>query len=389
MEAYIIQGYRSAVGKAKKGGFKNYRSDDLAVQVIQHLMKAVPQVDPKQVDDVIVGCANPEGEQGLQVGRLISARALGKEVAGITINRYCASGLEAIAQAVGKIKAGFGHIYVAGGVESMSMIPMTGYKLAPSYEANIENINYHVSMGHTAEAVAEKYGISRESADQFSFESHKKAAAAIDSGAFKDQILPVTVEEVFVADGKRKTKSHTVDTDEGVRRDTTVEGLSKLRAVFKNGGVVTAGNASQTSDGAAFTLVVSEAMVKELKLEPIARLAACAVGGVDPLYMGIGPCVAIPKALKQAGLQLNAIEQTELNEAFAVQALAVIQEAGLNPETVNVNGGAIALGHPLGCTGAKLSIQLLNEMKKREQRYGMVTACVGGGQGIAGIFERL
>jgi acetyl-CoA acyltransferase len=389
MEAYIIQGYRSAVGKAKKGGFKNYRSDDLAVQVIQHLMKAVPQVDPKQVDDVIVGCANPEGEQGLQVGRLISARALDKEVAGITINRYCASGLEAIAQAVGKIKAGFGHIYVAGGVESMSMLPMTGYKLAPSYEANMENINYHVSMGHTAEAVAEKYGISREAADQFSFESHKKAAAAIDSGAFKDQILPVTVEEVFVADGKRKIKSHTVDTDEGVRRDTTVEGLSKLRAVFKNGGVVTAGNASQTSDGAAFTLVVSEAMVKELKLEPIARLAACAVGGVDPLYMGIGPCVAIPKALKQAGLQLNAIEQTELNEAFAVQALAVIQEAGLNPETVNVNGGAIALGHPLGCTGAKLSIQLLNEMKKREQRYGMVTACVGGGQGIAGIFERL
>ncbi|MCH1431885.1 MAG: thiolase family protein [Flavobacteriaceae bacterium] len=389
MEAYIIQGYRSAVGKAKKGGFKNYRSDDLAVQVIQHLMQAVPQVDPIQVDDVIVGCANPEGEQGLQVGRLISARALGKEVAGITINRYCASGLEAIAQAVGKVKAGFGHIYVAGGVESMSMLPMTGYKLAPSYEANMENINYHVSMGHTAEAVAEKYGISREAADQFSFESHKKAAAAIDSGAFKDQILPVTVEEVFVADGKRKTKSHTVDTDEGVRRDTTVEGLSKLRAVFKNGGVVTAGNASQTSDGAAFTLVVSEAMVKELKLEPIARLAACAVGGVDPLYMGIGPCVAIPKALKQAGLQLNAIEQTELNEAFAVQALAVIQEAGLNPETVNVNGGAIALGHPLGCTGAKLSIQLLNEMKKREQRYGMVTACVGGGQGIAGIFERL
>jgi acetyl-CoA acyltransferase len=389
MEAYIIQGYRSAVGKAKKGGFKNYRSDDLAVQVIQHLMQAVPQVDPKQVDDVIVGCANPEGEQGLQVGRLISARALGKEVAGITINRYCASGLEAIAQAVGKIKAGFGHIYVAGGVESMSMIPMTGYKLAPSYEANMENINYHVSMGHTAEAVAEKYGISREAADQFSFESHQKAAAAIDSGAFKDQILPVTVEEVFVSDGKRKTKSHTVDTDEGVRRDTTVEGLSKLRAVFKNGGVVTAGNASQTSDGAAFTLVVSEAMVKELKLEPIARLAACAVGGVDPLYMGIGPCVAIPKALKQAGLQLNAIEQTELNEAFAVQALAVIQEAGLNPETVNVNGGAIALGHPLGCTGAKLSIQLLNEMKKRNQRYGMVTACVGGGQGIAGIFERL
>lgn len=389
MEAYIIQGYRSAVGKAKKGGFKNYRSDDLAVQVIQHLMKAVPQIDPKQVDDVIVGCANPEGEQGLQVGRLISARALGKEVAGITINRYCASGLEAIAQAVGKIKAGFGHIYVAGGVESMSMLPMTGYKLAPSYKANLENINYHVSMGHTAEAVAGKYGIGREAADQFSFESHKKAAEAIDSGAFKEQIVPVSVEEVFVVDGKRKTKTHKVATDEGVRRDTTVEGLSKLRAVFKKGGVVTAGNASQTSDGAAFTLVVSEALVKELKLEPIARLAACAVGGVDPLYMGIGPCVAIPKALKQAGLKLNDIEQTELNEAFAVQALAVIQETGLNPETVNVNGGAIALGHPLGCTGAKLSIQLLNEMKKRNQHYGMVTACVGGGQGIAGIFERL
>lgn len=389
MEAYIIKGYRSAVGKAKKGGFKNYRSDDLAVQVIKHMMSTVPEIDPRQVDDVIVGCANPEGEQGLQVGRLISARALGKEVAGITINRYCASGLEAISQAVGKIRAGFGHIYVAGGVESMSMIPMTGYKLAPSYEANLDNINYHVSMGHTAEAVAKKYNISREVADEFSFQSHKKAAAAIDSGSFDDQIVPITVEEIFVKDGERKTRSHTVAMDEGVRRDTTAAGLSKLRAVFKKGGVVTAGNASQTSDGAAFTLVVSEALVKELNLEPIARLAACAVGGVDPLYMGIGPCVAIPKALKQANLKLKDIEQTELNEAFAVQALAVIQEAGLNPETVNVNGGAIALGHPLGCTGAKLSIQLLEEMKKRNQRYGMVTACVGGGQGIAGIIERL
>ena len=389
MEAYIIKGYRSAVGKAKKGGFKNYRSDDLAVQVIKHMMSTVPEIDPRQVDDVIVGCANPEGEQGLQVGRLISARALGKEVAGITINRYCASGLEAISQAVGKIRAGFGHIYVAGGVESMSMIPMTGYKLAPSYEANLDNINYHVSMGHTAEAVAKKYNISREAADEFSFQSHKKAAAAIDSGSFDDQIVPVTVEEVFVKNGERMTHSHTVAMDEGVRRDTTTAGLSKLRAVFKKGGVVTAGNASQTSDGAAFTLVVSEALVKELNLEPIARLAACAVGGVDPLYMGIGPCVAIPKALKQADLKLKDIEQTELNEAFAVQALAVIQEAGLNPETVNVNGGAIALGHPLGCTGAKLSIQLIEEMKKQNQRYGMVTACVGGGQGIAGIIERL
>ncbi len=389
MEAYIIKGYRTAVGKAKKGGFRNYRSDDLAVHVIKYLMKNVPEINSDQVDDVIVGCANPEGEQGLQIGRLISARALGNQVAGITINRYCASGLEAIAQAVSKIKAGFGNIYIAGGTESMSAIPMTGYKLAPSYQANIENINYHVSMGHTAEAVAKKFNISRDAADEFSFNSHLKAASAIDSGAFKEQIVPISIEEVYVENDKRKTKTHVVDIDEGVRRDTSVEGLSKLRAVFKKGGVVTAGNASQTSDGAAFTLIVSESIVKELNLEPIARLVSCAVGGVDPLYMGIGPCVAIPKALKQAGLDLSDIEQTELNEAFAAQALAVIQEAKLDPETVNINGGAIALGHPLGCTGAKLSIQLIEEMKKRKQRYGMVTACVGGGQGIAGIFERL
>jgi acetyl-CoA acyltransferase len=389
MEAYIVKGYRSAIGKAKKGGFKNYRSDDLAVDVIKHLMQAVPEIDPKTVDDVIVGCANPEGEQGLQIGRLISARALGKEVPGVTINRYCASGLESISQAVAKIKAGFGEIYIAGGIESMSMIPMTGYKLAPSYKANIENINYHVSMGHTAEAVSDKYGITREAADQFAYDSHKKAAAAIDAGKFDEQIVAVEVEDVFVKDGKKVTSRHTVSMDEGVRRDTTLKGLAKLRPVFKKRGVVTAGNASQTSDGAAFTLVVSEAVVKALNLEPVARLAACAVGGVEPLYMGIGPCVAIPKALKQADLKLSDIEQTELNEAFAAQALAVIQEAGLNPETVNVNGGALALGHPLGCTGAKLSIQLLEEMKLRKQRYGMVTACVGGGQGIAGIFERL
>ena len=389
MEAYIIKGYRTAVGKAKKGGFRNYRSDDLAVHVIKHLMKNVPEINSDQVDDVIVGCANPEGEQGLQIGRLISARALGNQVAGITINRYCASGLEAIAQAVSKIKAGFGNIYIAGGTESMSAIPMTGYKLAPSYQANIENINYHVSMGHTAEAVAKKFNISRDAADEFSFNSHLKASSAIDAGAFKEQIVPISIEEVYVENDKRKTKTHVVDTDEGVRRDTSVEGLSKLRAVFKKGGVVTAGNASQTSDGAAFTLIVSESIVKELKLEPIARLVSCAVGGVDPLYMGIGPCVAIPKALKQAGLDLSEIEQTELNEAFAAQALAVIQEAKLDPETVNINGGAIALGHPLGCTGAKLSSQLIEEMKKKKQRYGMVTACVGGGQGIAGIFECL
>ena len=389
MEAYIVEGYRTAVAKAKKGGFKNYRSDDMAVDVLKHLVSQVPALDPTTIDDVIVGCANPEGEQGLQVGRLISARALGIEVPGITINRYCASGLEAIAMAVSKIKAGMGQIYMAGGTESMSLIPMTGYKLSPSYKANQDNLNYHVSMGATAEAVAEKFNISRESADSFSLDSHKKAANAIDQGYFEDEIVPITVEDVYVKDGKKVTSSHIVSVDEGVRRDTTFEGLSKLRAVFKKGGIITAGNSSQTSDGAAFTLVMSEEKVKELGLEPQARMAACSVGGVDPLHMGIGPCEAIPKALRQAGLKLADIELTELNEAFAAQALAVIQEAGLNPETVNVNGGAVALGHPLGCTGAKLTIQLLNEMKRRDQKYGMVTACVGGGQGIAGIFERL
>ena len=389
MEAYIVEGYRTAVAKAKKGGFKNYRSDDMAVDVLKHLVGQVPALDPNTIDDVIVGCANPEGEQGLQVGRLISARALGIEVPGITINRYCASGLEAIAMAVSKIKAGMGQIYMAGGTESMSLIPMTGYKLSPSYKANLENLNYHVSMGATAEAVAEKFNISRESADTFSLDSHKKAANAIDQGYFEDEIVPIKVEDVYVKDGKKVASSHIVSVDEGVRIDTTFEGLSKLRAVFKKGGIITAGNSSQISDGAAFTLVMSEEKVKELGLEPQARMAACSVGGVDPLYMGIGPCEAIPKALRQAGLKLADIEQTELNEAFAAQALAVIQEAGLNPETVNVNGGAVALGHPLGCTGAKLTIQLLNEMKRRDQKYGMVTACVGGGQGIAGIFERL
>ena len=389
MEAYIVKGYRTAVAKAKKGGFKNYRSDDMAVEVLKHLVGQVPGLDPTTVDDVIVGCANPEGEQGLQVGRLISARALGIEVPGITINRYCASGLEAIAMAVAKIKSGMGQIYIAGGTESMSLIPMTGYKLSPSYKANMENINYHVSMGATAEAVAEKFNISREAADTFSFKSHQKAANAIDQGYFEDEIVPITVEDVYVKDGKKVSNSHTVSVDEGVRRDTTIEGLSKLRSVFKQGGIITAGNASQTSDGAAFTLVMSEEKVKELGLEPQARMAACSVGGVHPLYMGIGPCEAIPKALQQVGLQLSDIEQIELNEAFAAQALAVIQEAGLDPDTVNVNGGAIAMGHPLGCTGAKLTIQLLNEMQRRNQKYGMVTACVGGGQGIAGIFERL
>jgi acetyl-CoA acyltransferase len=389
MEAYIIKGYRSAIGKAGRGGFANYRSDDLAVDIIKRLLADTPELDPRIIDDVIVGCANPEGEQGLQIGRQISLRALGKEVPGVTVNRYCASGLETIAIATAKIKAGMGHIFIAGGTESMSTIPMTGYKLAPSYKVASTTPDYLVSMGLTAEAVANKYKISRERADEFAYESHVKAAAAIDAGRFTDEIIPVEVEDVYVQDGKRVSSSHTVAMDEGVRRSTTPEGLAKLRPVFANGGVVTAGNSSQTSDGSAFTIVMSEEMMKQLGLEPVARLVNCAVGGVDPLYMGIGPCVAIPKALKQAGMKLNDIELIELNEAFAAQALAVIQEAGLDPGIVNVNGGAIALGHPLGCTGAKLSIQLINEMRRRNQRYGLVTACVGGGQGIAGIIERL
>lgn len=388
-EAYIIKGYRSAVGKAGKGGFRSYRSDDLAVDVIRHLMAQVPQLDPSRVDDCIVGCANPEGEQGLQIGRLISNRALGKDVPGMTVNRYCASGLETISIAVAKIRAGMGDCYIAGGAESMSFIPMTGYKLAPNYNIAAHTPDYLVGMGLTAEAVSAKYHISREAADLFSVRSHQRAAAAIDSGKFKDEIVPVTVPEVWVEHDKRKSREYVVDTDEGVRRDTTIEGLSKLRPAFAQGGSVTAGNSSQTSDGAAFVLVMSEPMMKSLGLEPIARLAACSVAGVEPLYMGIGPCAAIPKALRQAGMKLDDVQAIELNEAFGAQALAVIQEAGLDPERVNVNGGAIALGHPLGCTGAKLTVQILNEMRRSNQRYGMVTACVGGGQGIAGIYERL
>ncbi|MEL7119802.1 MAG: thiolase family protein [Bacteroidota bacterium] len=389
MDAYIVKAYRSAVGKAKKGGFRNYRSDDLAVDVIKYMFEQTPEVDPTIVDDVIVGCANPEGEQGLQIGRQISLRALGKPVPGMTVNRYCASGLETISIAVAKIKAGMGHVYVAGGTENMSMIPMTGYKLAPSFQVASATPDYLVSMGITAEAVAEVYNISREEADEFSYNSHLKAAKAIDGGKFDAEIVPVDVEHVFVKDNKRVATSQTVKMDEGVRRTTTTEALAKLRPVFAKNGVVTAGNSSQTSDGAAFTIVMSEEMVKQLNLEPIARLVSCSVGGVDPLYMGIGPCAAIPKALKYAGLKLNDIELIELNEAFAAQSIAVIKEAGLNPEIVNVNGGAIALGHPLGCTGAKLSVQLFNEMRRRNNKYGMVTACVGGGQGIAGIYELL
>lgn len=389
MEAYIVKAYRSAVGKAKKGGFRNYRSDDLAVDVVKYLFEHTPELDPALVDDVIVGCANPEGEQGLQIGRQISLRALGKEVPGMTVNRYCASGLETISIAVAKIRAGMGHVYVAGGTENMSMIPMTGYKLAPSYAVAAHTPDYLVGMGITAEAVAKKYGISREAADEFSYNSHMKAAKAIDEGRFAEQIVPVKVKEVFVKNDKRVETEHLVSVDEGVRRDTTVEGLAQLRPAFAANGVVTAGNASQTSDGAAFVLVVSEDIVKQFNLKPIARMVSCAVAGVDALYMGIGPVAAIPKALKQGGLSLSDIQQIELNEAFAAQALAVIQEAGLNPDLVNPNGGAVALGHPLGCTGAKLSTQLLYEMRRRGQKYGMVTACVGGGQGIAGIYELL
>jgi len=387
--AYIVKAYRTAVGKAGRGGFSNYRSDDLAVDVIRYLMTQVPQLDPKRIDDVIVGCANPEGEQGLQIGRLISMRALGHDAPGMTINRYCASGLEAISIAVAKIKAGMGQCYIAGGTESMSMIPMTGYKFAPNYKVASTTPDYLASMGATAEAVAEKYNINREDADAFALRSHLRAANALDQGYFKDEIVPITVDHVDFKDGKKVSSSSIVDTDEGVRRSTSLEALSKLKPAFKQGGLVTAGNSSQTSDGAAFVLVMSEDMAKELNLEPIARLISCSVAGVDPLYMGIGPCAAIPKALKQAGIKLADINLIELNEAFATQSLAVIRQAGLDPEIVNVNGGAIALGHPLGCTGAKLSTQLFNELKRRGQKYGMVTACVGGGQGIAGIYEMM
>lgn len=389
MEAYIVKGYRSAVGKAGRGGFRNFRSDDLAVEVITHLLHETPELDPALVDDLIVGCANPEGEQGLQMGRQISVRALGKTVPGMIVNRYCASGLETISIAVAKIRAGMGECYIAGGAESMSMIPMTGYKLSPSYEVAVNNPDYVVGMGLTAEAVGVKYGINREQADMFSFQSHVKAAKAQDAGFFTSEIHPVKVKEVWVENNKRKEKETIVDADEGIRRDTTYEGLAKLKPAFATGGQVTAGNSSQTSDGAAFVIVMSERLVNQLGLKPIARLVSCSVAGVEPIHMGIGPVAAIPKALQQGGLRLSDIQLIELNEAFAVQSLAVIQEAGLNPEIVNVNGGAIALGHPLGCTGAKLSIQLFNELNRRQQKYGMVTACVGGGQGIAGVFEML
>jgi acetyl-CoA acyltransferase len=389
-EAYIVAGYRTAVTKSKKGGFRFTRPDDLAIDVIKGLLASVPQLDVNLVDDVIVGNAVPEAEQGLQVGRIIAAKAVGFNAPGITINRYCASGLEAIAMASAKIRSGMGECYIAGGAESMSLVPTAGWKTVPAYSIAKDEPDYYLSMGLTAEAVAKEYNINREDQDEFSYNSHVKAANAIEQGYFRSGILPINVEQVYVDDaGKRKTKSFVVDTDEGVRTDTSVEGLAKLKPAFAANGVVTAGNSSQTSDGAAFVLVLSERLVKSLGLTPIARLVNCASAGVHPRIMGIGPVEAIPKVLRQANMNLNDIDLIELNEAFASQSLAVIRALALNKDIVNINGGAIALGHPLGCTGCKLTVQLINDLKRTNKKYGMVTACVGGGQGIAGIIERL
>lgn len=389
-EAYIVAGYRTAVGKAKKGGLRFYRPDDLAVEVIKGVMATVPQLDPKRVDDVIVGNAVPEAEQGLQFGRIISARALGFDVPGVTVNRYCASGLETIAMATAKIRMGMADCIIAGGTESMSLVPTAGWKTVPSYAIAKDEPDYYLSMGLTAEAVAKDYNISREAQDEFSFHSHQKAIAAIQNGHFKPGILPINVEEVYLdGKGKKQKRNYVVDTDEGPRADTSIEALTKLKPAFAQGGSVTAGNSSQTSDGAAFVIVMGEKMMNELGLKPIGRLVGSAVAGVHPRIMGIGPVAAIPKVLKQTGMNLSQIDLIELNEAFASQALAVIREAGLDPAKVNINGGAIALGHPLGCTGCKLTIQNLHDMKRLNKKYGMVTACVGGGQGIAGIIENL
>src|SRR6187551_734110 len=389
-EAYIVAGYRTAVGKAKRGGFRFYRPDDLAIDVIKGLMASIQQLESKRVDDVIVGNAVPEAEQGLQVGRIIAARALGIEVPGMTVNRYCASGLETIAIATAKIRSGLAECIVAGGTESMSLVPTSGWKPVPAYSIANEEPDYYLSMGLTAEAVAKEYNVSREDQDTFSFQSHQKAINAIEKGYFKPGILPINVEEVYVDEkGKRQKRNFTVEVDEGPRKDTSLDALAKLKPVFAAGGTVTSGNSSQTSDGAAFVIVMSERMVKELGLKPIARLVACASAGVHPRIMGIGPVEAVPKALKQAGMNLSQIDLVELNEAFASQALAVIRELNLDPAIVNINGGAIALGHPLGCTGCKLTIQLVNDMKRLDKKYGIVTACVGGGQGIAGIIENI
>lgn len=389
-EAYIIAGYRTAITKSKRGGFRFTRPDDLAITVIKGLLASVPQLDPLRVDDVIVGNAVPEAEQGLQVGRMISARAVGIHAPGITINRYCASGLESIAMATAKIRTGMAECIIAGGTESMSMVPTAGWKTVPSYAIAKEEPDFYLSMGLTAEAVAKEYQVSRADQDLFSYNSHVKAGNAIKEGYFKSGILPITVEDVYVdPKGKKQTRNFVVDTDEGVRADTSIEGLAKLKPAFAAGGSVTAGNSSQTSDGSAFVIVMSERMVNELGLKPIARLVNCATAGVHPRIMGIGPVEAIPKVLKQAGMTLAQIDLVELNEAFASQSLAVIRTLTLDPEKVNINGGAIALGHPLGCTGCKLTIQVINDMKRLKKKYGIVSACVGGGQGIAGIIENI
>lgn len=389
-EAYIVAGFRTAVTKSKKGGFRFMRSDELAIELIQGLMKSLPALDSKLVDDVIVGNAVPEAEQGLQFGRIIAAKALGIEVPGITINRYCASGLESIAMATAKIRTGMAECIIAGGTESMSMVPTAGWKTVPAYSIAKDEPDYYLSMGLTAEAVANEYNVSREDQDAFALASHQKAKQAIDNGYFKKGILPIEITETYINENNKKaTRNYTVDTDEGVRADTTIEALAKLKPAFALKGSVTAGNSSQTSDGASFVVVMSERLMQSLGLQPIGRLVNCAVAGVHPRIMGIGPIEAVPKVLKQAGMTLDQIDLFELNEAFASQSLAVIRTLGLDQDKVNINGGAIALGHPLGCTGSKLTVQIINDLERLNKRFGIVTACVGGGQGVAGIIERL
>ena len=388
-EAYIISGLRSPVGKAKKGGLRFVRPDDLAATIIKKLVERVDGLEGGMVDDLIVGNAVPEAEQGMQMARYISLLSLPKEVPGLVINRYCGSGLEAIHLACAKINSGSADCVIAGGTESMSMVPMTGYKSALNYNISQNNPEYYLNMGLTAEKLALEYDIKREDSDLFSLNSHKKATKALEKKLFKDEILPIDVEEVTVVGGKRTKTKWKVEEDEGPRKTTTIEALSALKPAFKIGGQVTAGNSSQMSDGAAFVVVMSGEMVKKLNLEPIARMVSYATAGVEPSIMGIGPAQAVPKALKIAGLKTSDIDQIELNEAFAAQALSVIKALDFDKDKVNVNGGAVALGHPLGMTGAKLSIQLINEMKRRNQKYGIVTACVGGGQGVCGVFENL
>lgn len=389
-EAYIVAGFRTAVTKSKKGGFRFMRSDELAIELIQGLMKSLPSLEYKLIDDVIVGNAVPEAEQGLQFGRIIAAKALGIEVPGITINRYCASGLESIAMATAKIRTGMADCIIAGGTESMSMVPTAGWKTVPAYSIAKDEPDYYLSMGLTAEAVANEYNVSREDQDAFALASHQKAKNAIDNGYFKKGILPIEITETYLNENNKKaTRNYTVDTDEGVRADTTLEALAKLKPAFALKGSVTAGNSSQTSDGASFVVVMSEKLMQSLGLKPIGRLVNCAVAGVHPRIMGIGPIEAVPKVLKQAGMNLDQIDLFELNEAFASQSLAVIRTLNLDQEKVNINGGAIALGHPLGCTGSKLTVQIINDLERLDKRYGIVTACVGGGQGVAGIIEKL